>query len=61
MRWWKLLESLRDGMSGQYAFLPFGGALGDQPDWLMHDLSLIGEYSKMIQEQLKGSLPKEAE
>lgn len=46
-------------MSGQYAFLPFGGALGDQPDWLMHDLSLIGEYSQMIQEQLKGSLPKE--
>ena len=53
MRWWKFLESTRDAMSGQWSFLPYPGGWGDQPDWLVHDLTLIGEYASMLREQLK--------
>ena len=59
LRWWKFLESTRDGMSGQWAFLPFPGSWAEQPDWLVHDLSLIGEFNQVIKEQMKGSIQPE--
>jgi hypothetical protein len=59
IKWWKFLESTRGGMTGQWSFLPFGGSWADQPDWLIHDLSLIGEFNGVIKEQMKGSLPND--
>jgi hypothetical protein len=46
-------------MSGQWAFLPFPGSWAEQPDWLVHDLSLIGEFNQVIKEQMKGSIQPE--
>ena len=56
MKWWKFLESTRSPMTGQWSFLPFAGGWADQPDWLIHDLLLISEYSQMIKDQLKPSV-----
>lgn len=57
-QWWSFLEATRDGMSGNWSFLPFGGCWAEQPAWLIHDLTLIGEYHRMIEEQLEDSLPQ---
>jgi len=46
-------------MSGQWSFLPYGGSWAEQPDWLINDLSLIGEFNQMIKEQLKGPIRPE--
>ncbi len=54
--WFRLLEATRDGMTGQYSFLPYPGGWADQPDWLIHDLTIIGEYVSMCREQLKPGL-----
>lgn len=54
-KWWQFLEATRDGMSGNWSFLPYQGAWADQPAWLINDLTLIGEYHAMIEEQLKGN------
>lgn len=56
LMWWKFLESTRDGMSGQWSFLPFGGCWADQPDWLVHDILLIAEFNAVIKEQMKNSV-----
>lgn len=50
-KWWCFLEATRDGMSGMWSFLPYAGAWADQPAWLIHDLTLIGEYKRMIEDQ----------
>jgi hypothetical protein len=54
--WWTFLEATRSGMTGQWSALPYEGAWADQPAWLIHDLTLIGEYHAMIEEQVKGSV-----
>ena len=58
LRIWKMLEGLRNPWSGQWSFLPCEGGLLDQPEWLMHDLVLISEYSQMIKAQLQPGLDK---
>jgi len=55
-KWFQLLEATRDGWSGQWAFLPYGGSWADQPAWLVNDLTLIGEFKRMLEEQLKPSV-----
>ena len=52
--WWAFLEATRSGMTGQWSAMPYEGAWADQPAWLIHDLTLIGEYHAMIDEQING-------
>jgi len=59
-QWFRLLEATRDPMSGHYSFLPFAGGWGDQPDWLIHDLTILGEYQQKIKEELRPGLVQNA-
>lgn len=51
-RIWRFMEATRDGMSGQWSFLPEKGGWLDQPQWLVEDLTKISERSQIIKEQL---------
>lgn len=47
---WKFLESTRDAWTGQWAFRP--SEILSEPDWLMHDLAVIGRVNRSVKEML---------